>query len=240
MAQYILLDTETTGGGEEDRICQLGYFLLDGSSCQVHEDFCKPPLPISFGAMSVHGITNEFIEDKPPYEDVKSAHLLNDLNRLENIMIIHNAPFDLGMLKKEGFVWKGQLIDTLRCVRHLLPDLESHALQYLRYALGFYKTEKMEADKLGVTINAHDAIGDVLILKMLTSHLVGLVNRDMNELVRLTQTPILIKNFRFGKYKDQPIAEVASKDRGYIEWMLREMKDMDDDLRFTLTQAIGG
>ena len=69
--------------------------------------------------------------------------------------------------------------------------------------------------------------------------MVGLVNSDIREIIRLTQTPIIIKTFRFGKYKDQVITEVASKDRGYIEWMLREMKDMDSDLRYTLTQALG-
>lgn len=238
MATFVLLDTETTGAGENDRLCQIGFFILNGKELPiVQADYCKPPLPISFGAMAVHHITNEQIADKPPYAQTQSAKMLEELNTPETFMVIHNAPFDLGMLAKEGVTWRGPLIDTLRCIRHLQPELESHSLQYLRYALGFYKTEQEEATRLNVQINAHDALGDVLVLNLLMRHLVGLVNRDIGELVRLTKKPILIPKFRFGKYKDQPVEEIVVRDPDYIGWMLDKM-EMDDDLRYTLWYAL--
>jgi len=145
MAKYILLDTETTGVEEKDRICQLAFLVLDKSDIKSYDSLCKPPLPINYWAMSVHNITNEDVEDKPSFENCESALKLDELNSEENILIIQNAPFDLGMLKKEGFEWRGKLIDTLRCIKHLEPEHESHSLQYLRYALGFYKDEKYES-----------------------------------------------------------------------------------------------
>ncbi len=104
------------------------------------------------------------------------------------------------------------LIDTLRCAKHLLPDSPNHRLQYLRYALGLYEIEKPEANKLGITIKAHDAIGDVLVMKLLLSKLVRLTQEKypdvnpMQKLAELTQTPVLMKTFKFGKYKDREIA----------------------------------
>jgi len=237
VATFILLDTETTGTQEEDRICQLAFLAMTGKEVKPYDDYCKPPLAIKFGAMAVHNITPEMVEDKPPYHETEAAKALEALNTPENIMVIQNAPFDLGMLEKEGFTWNGKLIDTLRCAKHLLPEMESHGLQYLRYALEFYKTEKAEADKLGVEIRAHDALGDVLVLKMLMSHIVNLADRNIEKLVTLTKTPILVRHFRFGKYKNEPLEALAKKDRGYLEWALANM-DLDEDMRYSIKRRV--
>lgn len=240
MAKYILLDTETTGASEQDRIIQLGYMVLDDKKVEVYNEFCSSEVPISIGAMETHGITPEMIENKPTCQELPSFHKLKELNKEENFLIIHNAPFDLGMLQKEGFENKMQLIDTLRVAKHLLPDEEAHRLQYFRYKMQLYKQEEAEAKKLGITIKAHDAIGDVLTLKLLLSELRKLIQKqypDQNsvaKMVELTQTPILIKRFRFGKYKSKEIKEVAQNDRGYLEWMLNNMENMDEDLRYSL------
>jgi len=233
MAKYILLDTETTGTEEKDRICQLAFIVLDKNKTKSYESLCKPPVPIGYFAMSVHNITNEDVEDKPPFEKCESALKLNELNSEENILIIQNAPFDLGMLKKEGFEWKGKLIDTLRCVKHLEPEHESHSLQYLRYALGFYKEEKELADKFGIEIKAHDALGDVIVLNILMKYLVTKVGRDINRLVELTQKPILYETVPFGKYRKKRFEEIAKTDRQYLEWAMKSM-DLDSDMQYTI------
>ena len=121
----------------------------------------------------------------------------------------------------------------------MLPESPYHRLQYLRYALELYKTEGAEADKLGITIKAHDAIGDVLIMKLLLSKLVALAQEKfvgenpMVKLAELTQTPVLMKTFRFGKYRGREIADIAGEDTGYIKWMRNNM-DLDEDMLFTL------
>ena len=242
--KLIILDTETTGADEQDRICQLAYIVavpnLVGTQInEVHEDFCKPPLPISFGAMAVHHITNEMVEKKPSCIETKSYQRLEQLNSPENILIIQNAPFDLAMLQKEGFNSQMPLIDTLRCLRHLYPDLKSHGLQYVRYAFGLYKIEAKEAKSIGLKIQAHDALGDVLVLKLLLDYL--LARHSVEELVELTAKPITYKTFRFGKYKGEDIIEVAKKDPGYLEWMLMEKdgeESLDEDWKYTFQKAL--
>ncbi|MCK4737448.1 MAG: 3'-5' exonuclease, partial [Sulfurimonas sp.] len=169
--KYVILDTETTGTGETDRVIQLGYIVLGAKEVEVHNEFFSSDIPISFGAMEVHGITPDMIEGKPTCQESPSYKRLLELNTNDNYMIIHNAPFDIGMLEKEGFSTQMKVIDTLRVAKHVLPDEEAHRLQYFRYKMDIYKEEQKEADALGIVVKAHDAIGDVLILKLLLSKL---------------------------------------------------------------------
>ena len=240
MAKYILFDTETTGAGENDRIIQVGAMVVHGrDDIEVFDELCSTDVPISLEAMEVHNITPDVIEKQPPFSDLTFAKKVLELNQKENYLIAHNISFDLGMLEKEGFTNNYTLIDTLRCAKHLLPDSPYHRLQYLRYALALYKTESAEANKLGITIKAHDAIGDVLVMKLLLSELVKRVQEKfvgenpMQKLAQLTKTPVLIKTFKFGKYKEREIAEIIKADKGYITWMQKNL-ELDEDLNYTL------
>lgn len=245
MAKFILLDTETTGAGEEDRIIQLGYMVLDGKNVEVYNDLCSAPLPIGYGAMEVHGITPDMIEGKPSCVETSAFQALCELNTPDNVLIIHNAPFDLGMLSKENFTSQMRLIDTLRCARHLFDDEEAHRLQYFRYRLGLYKIEQAEADALGIEVKAHDAIGDVLVLKLFLTELrkrlqerfVGV--NPIDKMVELTQTPVFYtRPLKFGKYKGKTLQEIAEADRGYLTWMLGNMESLDEDMRYSIGRVL--
>jgi DNA polymerase III epsilon subunit-like protein len=233
-ARYIILDTETTGTSEQDRIIQLGFIVLGAKEIEVHNEFNSCDVPISFGAMEVHGITPE----------TSAYKRLNELNTSENYMIIHNAPFDLGMLEKEGFNIQMKVIDTLRVAKHILPDEEAHRLQYFRYKMELYKQEEQEAKNLGIVVKAHDAIGDVLVLKLLLTKIREKVQEmfpaqnPVEKMVDLTNTPILVKTFRFGKHKGKELREVAQTDAGYLRWMLSSMENLDDDMRYSINTVL--
>ncbi|HFQ60985.1 MAG TPA: 3'-5' exonuclease [Epsilonproteobacteria bacterium] len=241
MAKYILFDTETTGAGESDRIIQVGALIVySKEKIEVYDELCSTDVPISLEAMEVHNITPDVIENQPPYHELEFVKKLEAYNQEENYLIAHNISFDLSMVKKEGFDNHYTLIDTLRCAKHLLPDSPYHRLQYLRYALGLYLNEGEEAAKLGITIKAHDAIGDVLVMKLLLSKLVTLAKEQFPEeknpmltLVKLTNTPVLMKTFKFGKYKGREVSEIANEDRGYLKWMQGNL-ELDEDMAFTL------
>ncbi len=240
MAKYILFDTETTGNRDEDRIIQVGAMIVDGNGeVEVYDELCSTVLPITIEAMVVHGITPNVIEGKGVFTETKFYKTLLSLNTQENYLIAHNMPFDMGMLQKEGFEPNIKIIDTLRVAKHLLSEQKSKALQYLRYALELYKEEQEEADKYNITIKAHDAIGDVLVMKLLLSKLVTLTKEKfpnvnpMEKMVELTQTPIFIETFVFGKHKGEKIADVCREDKGYINWMMKNM-DLDVDMKYTL------
>ena len=240
MAKYIILDTETTGTDEEDRVIQLGYMVLGTKKIEVHNEFCSSDIPIKFGAMEVHGITPDMLEGKAECVQTQAYKRLLELNTPENYLIIHNAPFDIKMLEKEGFETKMKVIDTLRVARHLMPEEEAHRLQYFRYKMELYKEEQKEADALGIEVKAHDAIGDVLVLKLFLSQLKKIVQEKfpnenpVEKMVDLTNTPILVTSFRFGKHKGKTLEEVVHEDAGYLRWMLKSMDNLDDDLRYSI------
>ena len=245
MPKYVLFDTETTGGNEEDRIIQIGSMIVDAKEpIEVYDELCSCEIPIKLEAMEVHNITPDLLENKPKFIDSNFYNRLNELNSSENFLIAHNLPFDLGMLQKEGFKNNFTLIDTLRCARHLLEDSPYHRLQYLRYSLELYKGEIEEANKHNITIKAHDAIGDVLVMKLLLSKLVSLAkeqfpqNNPMQVLAQLTLKPIFVKTFKFGKYKGRSIEEICDEDIGYINWFMDNM-ELDEDMKYTLDKIMG-
>jgi len=244
MPKYILFDTETTGKTDEDRIIQIGAMIVDTSSkVEVYDELCSTSLPISIEAMAVHGITPDLIEGKRVFAETNFYKRLQELNNNENFLIAHNMPFDMGMLQKEGFESNLRIIDTLKVAKHLMSEQKSKALQYLRYALELYKEEKDEASKYNITIKAHDAIGDVLVMKLLLSRLVSLTKEKfpkenpMQKMEELTTTPIFVKTFTFGKYKGKKIEDICRDDRGYIDWMMKNM-DLDVDMKFTLDKIL--
>ncbi|NVJ52549.1 MAG: 3'-5' exonuclease [Campylobacteraceae bacterium] len=244
MPHYVLFDTETTGNQEEDRVIQFGAMIVDQKGkIEAYDEFCHSDVEIKIEAMEVHNITPDLIEGKPKATETTFYKRLEELNNNENFLIAHNISFDMGMIEKEGFINSYQTIDTLRCAKHLFPEMPYHRLQYLRYALELYKVEEAEAAKHNITIKAHDAIGDVLVMKLFLTKLVGKCREiypdynPMEKLVELTKTPVLLKSFRFGKYKNKEIAKVAQEDPGYLNWMRTNM-DLDEDLKYTLDKVL--
>jgi len=212
----IFLDTETTKLGEDARLVQLAY--KDSKTGKVVDEIFKPPTEISFGSMAIHHITTKMVKDKQSFDGSECKTKLIEILK-DNYLIAHNAPFDISILKNEG-VLTSHFIDTLRVSQHLI-DSEQHKLQYLRYSLNL-KTEG--------EITPHDALGDILVLESLYYHLENVIKEKfgldsqeqiLNQIEELTNTPILIKAFAFGKYKDKTFEEVAEADKGYLEWLVR-------------------
>lgn len=100
--RQIVLDTETTGlsAATGDRIIEIGCVeLLNRKLTGNNKHFYLNPERDSHeDALKVHGISNEFLRDKPKFAEVVDE-LLDYLQDAE--LIIHNAPFDMGFLNKE-------------------------------------------------------------------------------------------------------------------------------------------
>ncbi len=100
--RQIVLDTETTGLAPEEghRIIEIGCVeILNRRLTGKHyHQYLKPDREIDVGAIEVHGITNEFLRDKPHFPDVVES-FLEFVKGAE--LIIHNAPFDVGFINNE-------------------------------------------------------------------------------------------------------------------------------------------
>ncbi len=100
--RQIVLDTETTGLEPHlgHKIIEIGCVeLVDRALTgnQFHQ-YLQPDREIDEAAMDVHGITNEFLEDKPRFGDI-AQDFLDYVSGAE--LIIHNAPFDVGFIDHE-------------------------------------------------------------------------------------------------------------------------------------------
>lgn len=129
--RQIILDTETTGlePAQGHRIIEIGCVeLVDRrlSGRNFHQ-YLQPDREIDAGAVEVHGITNQFLEDKPRFGDMV-RELIDYLSGAE--LIIHNAPFDVGFINAElervGSEWGRiedycKITDTLAMARRMFP-----------------------------------------------------------------------------------------------------------------------
>ena len=100
--RQVILDTETTGLNPEEghRIIEIGCVELINRRLTDHRFhvYLNPERHIDEGAIEVHGITNEFLTDKPHFEDVYEDFIafVRDAE-----LVIHNAPFDVGFINHE-------------------------------------------------------------------------------------------------------------------------------------------
>ena len=251
MAKLIFFDTETTGNTEKDFLCQIAYKVHDPSTSLGASTFAglyKPPIKIPPEASAVHHITNKMVKDLPAFKES------GDLPRVKKvfedkdaIVVAHNAPFDLLMIKKEG-IEPEKSICTLRVARHLDKEekIERFNLQYLRYLLD-----------LDVEADAHNALGDVLVLEKLFERLknkmmeeiaptpegVGVTTESVvKKMIEISSHPSLLHTFKFGKHNGKRIEEVMRIDRGYLEWLLAQKlngEGVDEDWIYTLKHHLG-
>src|SRR3989344_1605581 len=237
MSNIILLDTETTSLDPDSRLIQLAYKNLETGA--IVNQYFKPPIPISYGAMATHHVTNEMVAAKPGFIGIQEqADLIKLLE--SSILAAHNVLFDVMILKNEG-VKVFQYIDTLRLAKHLI-NFERYDLQYLRYYLNLDVKEA----------SAHDALGDIMILEKLFEHLKDLVKTKLNleteeqvleKMRELTKTPILLDMISFGKYKGKKFAEINRIDPGYLQWLYdsesrKKQMEQNEELIYTLKKHL--
>ena len=100
--RQIVLDTETTGleTAQGHRIIEIGAVEMDGrrKTGRTYHVYLNPEREVDAGAVEIHGITNEFLADKPRFADVVDDFV--DFIRGAEL-IIHNAPFDVGFINHE-------------------------------------------------------------------------------------------------------------------------------------------
>ena len=124
----IVLDTETTGLSVKDghRIVEVGLVEMKNlniTSSNFHT-YINPEREIDFEAQKVHGLTLDFLKDKPLFKEI-ADEILNFING--DILVIHNAAFDMGFINKELIncdreaIQSDKVIDTLLLAKKAFP-----------------------------------------------------------------------------------------------------------------------
>ncbi len=126
--RQVVLDTETTGIGEGHRIIEIGCVeLIDRKLTGRHyHQYVNPQRLVDPEAFGVHGISDEFLEDKPLFGAIAND-FIDYIRGAE--LVIHNAPFDVGFMDREFGLLKGYpktievstVLDTLTLARKMHP-----------------------------------------------------------------------------------------------------------------------
>ena len=128
--RQVILDTETTGlnPATGDRIIEIGCVEMVGRRLtdRTFHYYINPERDIDAGAFAVHGLSREFLSDKPIFANV-IEELIEFVDGAE--IVIHNAAFDLGFLDNEFTLLKrppfrglaAKITDTLLDARQMFP-----------------------------------------------------------------------------------------------------------------------
>ena len=175
--RQVILDTETTGLNPRtgDRVIEIGCVELINRKLtgNNYHQYINPERDSDPGALAVHGLTTEFLSDKPKFADI-AADFCAYIKGAE--LIIHNAPFDMGFLEAElaklamprcdSLV--ANVIDTLVIAKQMHPG----------------KRNSLDAlcDRYGIS-NAHRQLHGALLDAELLADVYLSMSRGQNSLV---------------------------------------------------------
>lgn len=169
MIRELVLDTETTGLEYEDghRLVEIGIIELENHIPTGNEFhyYLNPERKSDVKAEQIHGLSSEFLKDKPKFSDVVDEFIefISD-----DTIIIHNAPFDMGFINSELTkcnkmeLNENVIIDTLKLAKQKFPN-QSVSLDAL-------------CRKFGIDINdrkIHGALKDAKLLSSVYLELIG-------------------------------------------------------------------
>ncbi len=204
----IILDTETTGLDplQGHRLVEIAALELTNHlpTGRTYHTFINPNRDMPREAEAIHGLSGEFLKDKPQFRDVADAfhEFIGD-----SLLIIHNASFDLGFLNAElGFVKKAailheRVIDTLAMAKKRHP-MGPNSLDALckRYNIDLSKRTK------------HGALVDCELLAEVYLELVGGRQIALTLPTQATMRHLNIIPVSVSLKRDRPLAQRLSEE----------------------------
>ena len=180
----IAFDTETTGINphEGHRIIEIGAVEIVNNfrTGNHYHVYINPEFEVSEGAFKVHGISNEFLKDKPKFH-----HVMHDFLKFigDSRLIIHNAPFDIGFINHHLLQHKVDLI----------PHNDDRVFDTLIHARKKYPGARNSLDALCLRFNIdtsarekHGALLDAELLADVYLEMIGTGANQRNMLFSTT------------------------------------------------------
>ncbi len=216
------IDFETTGiptPEDAHAIVEIGWADMecdDADQVQIGGEnsfLCNPGRTIPFEAMAVHHITNEMVKDA--FGNVGMISDPPDDYAAIDYFAAHNADYERQFFKTDV-----PFICTFKVAVRVWPDLASHSLQYLRYALNF-----------GVDIpSPHRAGPDAYLCAILLAKIFeAKPDLSIDDMVRWSNGPALLPRCPIGKHRGKAWDDVPTD---YLEWIVYKAgDDMDKNVK---------
>ncbi|MFG1299583.1 DNA polymerase III subunit epsilon [Xanthobacter sp. V3C-3] len=203
----IVLDTETTGleayGG--DRLVEIGCVEIINRivTGNVYHVYINPERDMPVEAFNVHGLSAEFLSDKPKFREVADEFLSFIA---EDTLVIHNAAFDIGFLNAElerlgrPAIARDRVVDTLALARRKHPG-GGNRLDDLMNRYGIDSSRRVK----------HGALLDAELLAEVYGELLGGKQASLIGLVEdTTEAPRLVVAARAAHARPVPLPSLVS------------------------------
>ena len=245
--QVLVLDTECTHADPaQAEIVELAVAKWD-HTWQFESELFGSRQPMPPEASAVTHIHPDWLLHKPVFSqsvDQVVTMLVSD----RSYFVSHNVKYDRQVLGRalhemepdlaRMYVEPDRWICTLRLSRWAWPQMTSYAQNYLRYALNLNVDEHLIAHRAEPDTRVCVALFEQIVSKLASQNILN-VNKDLApQLVNLTQQPIVLSTWPFGKHKGRKFSEL---DTDYLLWCLDNMKalneqdpDFDPDLAETV------
>jgi exodeoxyribonuclease X len=216
-----VVDTETTGDGEEDQVIELavvGLELPSGKQLSQWRSFVMPDVHVKPEARGAHHISDDQLIGAPSMMELLSAGGIPGLNEEDVVPVAHNMQFDARLLRQSGLDLGERVLCTWKLARHLYPHAPNHKNQTLRYWLG-----------VDVQTGAsHRALDDALVTAGIFQHMLGEVS--LETMFELMDRPVLLETCNMGEKRGLPW---SAQDVGLLRWVLDPKKKFDEDVLYT-------
>lgn len=223
--RFCVVDVETTGLGEHDRVIEVAAVRFQGGvPVDALHTLVNPQMPINPEASAAHFLTARDLRDAPFMDEVEAP--LDDFVA-GDIVVAHNAPFDRRHLP---VLHDRKWICSYRFARHLWTDAPSYRNQVLRYWLG------LDAAFLE-NVTAHRALGDCLVTGLLFKRELRAYDIRFNEsglnslldVAAFVAEPVRVERFLYGrKYRGNLVADIPTE---YLEWVIADATAAENERR---------
>jgi exodeoxyribonuclease X len=227
MQKIRVIDFETTGmpGDQVRGICEVGFVDMtsDWKIGTVQSALVNPGHPIPPVTRAIHHLSDADVADGISPTD--AAAMLMDGMEPGDVFAAHNCAFEQAFFGGGDHRW----ICTMACAKHIFPDAPSFSNQALRYWLN------VDADGLDfeASMPPHRAGPDALVTAFILARLAFAASVD--ELVRLTTAPVLLRTISFGKHRGMKWADLPSD---YLRW-IADKSDLGADEKHTARHYLG-
>lgn len=237
MTKVFVIDTETTGLEETDRVVELAVLVAQLESTMSVEGTTHSSLTPMFKAKAVVR-PDPWVNVKPEAranhhltdEEIRAGDRLQEVigrfpqPSADDVVVAHNLDFDERMLRQSGgepLIGKRRVC-TYRCARHIWPERVGYSNQVLRYALDIRVAIPPEDG------HAHRAMYDAMVTYGIFAYMLTL--RTVRELEDYTSKVPLQTTCKLPKYKGTPWEKVPST---YMFWILKAADPFHEEIQAT-------
>jgi exodeoxyribonuclease X len=217
--RYWVIDSETTGVGDEDRAVEVGGVYCEGNEIiDAYSTLVDPGIPIPPIASAIHHITDEDVKGKPSIEDA----MVPFFDREFDFVVAHNAKFDKRFMDFGEAPW----VCTWKLSLIVFPDAPSHGNQVLRYYLGLEKPQLADVN------TAHRVLYDAEVTARLFQRIMTKATSDdfVSKMIDLSDKPALLRKCNFGKHNGKLWKDVP---RDYLDYILNKSSGWDENIVYT-------